>query len=84
MDYTYTSTRLTFNAATTSRTMTIPILEDDIVENCENITVTVTHYSSRVDISTRRATVNIIDNDGKQLCLSYFFLVNVRIFPTCI
>jgi len=65
VDYTYTSTRLTFNAATISRTMTIPILEDDIVENCENITVTITYYSSRVAISTPRATVSIIDNDGK-------------------
>ena len=45
--------------------MTIPILEDDIVENCENITVTVTRYSSRVAISTPRVTVSIIDNDGK-------------------
>lgn len=65
MDYTYTSTHLTFNAATTSRTMTIPILEDDIVENCENITVSITRYSSRVAITTPRATVNIVDNDGK-------------------
>ena len=69
MDYNYTSTRLTFTAATTSRTVTIPIIDDDRVENCESITVTLTrynnYYSNRVDISTPRATVSITDNDGK-------------------
>lgn len=69
MDYTYTRNVLSFNAATTSRTVTIPIIKDERVENCENITVTLTryynYYSNRVDISTPRATVSIIDDDGK-------------------
>ena len=67
MDYTYTRDVVTFNAATTSRTVTIPILEDDEVENDETIEVTLTryYYYNRVDISTPRVTVFIVDNDGK-------------------
>ena len=62
LDYTLSSSRVRFNAATSSQTVTIPILEDDIVENDETITVTL---SSGAIISTPRASVIVIDNDGK-------------------
>ena len=42
VDYTDTSSDLSFNAATSSQTVTIPILEDNIVEGSETIIVTLT------------------------------------------
>ena len=62
LDYTLSSSRVRFNAATSTQTVTIPILEDDIVENDENIEVTLRGGGT---ISTPRASVIIIDNDGK-------------------
>ena len=65
VDYTYTTSSIRFDSTTSSRTVTIPILEDDIVEYDETINVTLTRSSSRAVVSTPRATVIIIDNDGK-------------------
>ena len=64
LDYTLSSSSVSFNAATTSQTVTIPILEDDIVENDETVSVTL-NGGSRTIVSTPRASVIILDNDGK-------------------
>ena len=79
VDYTYTTSSLTFNNATSSRTVTIPILEDEIVENCEIINVTLSG-SSRTVVSTPRASVCIVDNDGKYspVILTQFVSVHDR------
>lgn len=65
LDYTLSTSSIRFDVATSTQTVTVPILEDDIVENDETINVTLTRSSSRAVVSTPRATVIIIDNDGK-------------------
>ena len=65
MDYTVTSSDLTFNASTSSQTVTIPILEDDIVEGSETIIVTLTSADPAAILSPPSASVTIEDDDGK-------------------
>ena len=65
MDYTVTSSDLTFDAATSSQTVTIPILDDDIVEDSETIIVTLTSTDPAAILNPSSATVTIEDNDGK-------------------
>ena len=45
--------------------MTIPILEDDIVEDSETIIVTLTSTDSAAIVNPSSASVTIEDNDGK-------------------
>ena len=65
MDYTVTSSDLTFNASTSSQTVTIPILEDDIVEGSETTIVTLTSADPAAIVNPPSASVIIEDNDGK-------------------
>ena len=66
-DYIITSSDLTFDAATSSQTVTIPILDDDIVEDSEAIIVTLTSSDPAAIVYPQSASVTIEDNDGKQL-----------------
>ena len=65
VDYTVTSSDLTFEAATSSQTVTIPIVDDDIVEGSETIIVTLTSADPAVILNPPSASVTIEDNDGK-------------------
>ena len=65
VDYTVTSSDLAFNATTSSQTVTIPILEDDIVEDFETIIVTITSADPAAIVNPSSASVTIEDNDGK-------------------
>ena len=65
MDYRVTSSDLTFNTTTSSQTVAIPILEDNIVEGSETITVTLTSADSAAIVNPPSASVTIEDNDGK-------------------
>ena len=67
VDYIVTSSDLAFNATTSSQTVTIPILEDDIVEDSETIIVTLTSTDSAAIVNPQSASVTIEDNDGKKL-----------------
>ena len=64
LDYTLSTSGIRFDVATSTQTVTVPILEDDIVENCEIINVTLSG-GSRTVVSTPRASICIVDNDGK-------------------
>ena len=66
MDYVVTSSDLTFDAATSSETVTIPLLEDDIVEGSETVIVTLTSADPAVILNPSTASVTIEDNDGKR------------------
>ena len=68
VDYTVTSSDLTFDAPS-SQTVTIPILEDNIVEGSETIIVTLTSTDPAAILNPQSASVTIEDNDGKYLCL---------------
>ena len=65
MDYIVTSSHLTFNATTSSQTVTIPILEDNIFEGSETIIVTLTTADAATILNLSSASVTIEDNDGK-------------------
>ena len=65
MDYTITSSNLTFSTTMSSQTVTIPILEDTIVEDSETIIVTLTSADPAATLNPQSATVTIVDNDGK-------------------
>ena len=45
--------------------MTIPILEDNIVEGSDTITVTLTSTDSAAIVNPSSASVTIEDNDGE-------------------
>ena len=65
MDYVATSSDRTYNTSTSSQTVTIPILEDNIVEGSETIIVTLTSADPAAIASPSSASVTIEDNDGK-------------------
>ena len=67
MDYNVTSSDLTFNGATTSQTVTIPILEDNVFEGSETIVVTLTSADPVSILKPPSTSVIIEDNDGKHL-----------------
>ena len=64
VDYKITSSDLTFNATTSSLMVTIPILEDSIVEGSESIIVTLTSSDPAI-LSPPSTCVTIEDNDGE-------------------
>ena len=65
MDYRVTSSDLAINAATSSQTVTIPILDDSTVEGSETIVITLTSTDPTTILNPRSASVTIEDNDGK-------------------
>ena len=74
MDYNVTSSDLTFNGATTSQTVTIPILEDNIFEGSETIVVTLTSADPVSILKPPNTSIIIKDNDGKQLSSHSYML----------
>ena len=66
VDYIFTSSDLTFNATTSSQTVAIPILEDDIFEGSETVIVTLTSADPAAIVNPSSASITIEDNDGKQ------------------
>ena len=62
-----TSSDLVLDTNTSSQTVTIPILEDNIVEDSETIIVTLTSSDSAAIINPSTASVIIEDNDGEWL-----------------
>ena len=65
VDYDVTSTNLIFSATTSSQIVTIPILEDSILESSETINVTLMSVDPAAILNPASAVVTIEDNDGK-------------------
>ena len=66
MDYTAVNTTLTFSVSMTTQVVTIPILDDQIVENeYEYFPVTLTTTDPAVTLSIQTASVRINDDDCK-------------------
>ena len=65
MDYIFTRSDLTFNTTNSSQTVTIPILDDNIVEGSETIVVTLTTADPAAILNPSSASVTIEDDDGK-------------------
>ena len=67
VDYTAVSRSLTFNAAVSTQTVTIPILDDLIVEHSEMFTLTLTSTDPAVILHPSSSTINIEDIDSELL-----------------
>ena len=66
-DYTSVSMDLTFNSGTTTQTVMIPIVGDNVVESTESFTVSLTSADSAVTLNPSTTTVTIQDDDSKFL-----------------
>ena len=64
VDYEVTTVDLTFNTTSSSQTVAILIIEDNIVEGSETINVTLRSTDPSAIINPRSAIVTIEDNDG--------------------
>ncbi|MFB2894946.1 DUF4347 domain-containing protein, partial [Aerosakkonemataceae cyanobacterium BLCC-F50] len=64
-DFDNTTQTINFASGETSKTVTIPINEDTLVEGNENLTLTLVNPSTNFVLGTQKtATVDIIDNDS--------------------
>ena len=70
MDYTTTSGSITFSPTVSQQTILVPIIDDQIRENRETLTVTLTNAPARVMLVPRQGTIGILDNDGKTASLT--------------
>lgn len=78
-----TNMMLTFNAGSTTQTVTIPILSDNVVESTESFNVSLTTSEPNVTASGT-ATVNIQDNSSKFWDTELFsFVLSAREQGTC-
>lgn len=62
-DYTATSGTLTFLAGETSKTVSVPTIDDTVVESAETFTMTLSSPSGGATLETASATATINDND---------------------
>ena len=56
---------ITFNAQESKKTVSISLINDQVIEGNENFTVTLETTQPRVVFSRSQTTVTIQDNDGK-------------------
>ena len=65
VDYEAVHTTLIFNESIPTQVVTIPILDDQIVENDKSFGVTLTTADTTATLKLQTASVIITDNDGK-------------------
>ncbi len=70
-DYTATSGTLSFAAGEISKTITVPVLGDKVVESSETFSLTLSNPSGATLGSAASATATIIDNDSAVTLPSY-------------
>ena len=75
IDYTPVSRSLTFNAATTSQMVEVPIIDDNIVEHSEIINLSLVSTDSAVILNPSTSTITIEDVDSKWLCKYYLLYI---------
>ena len=68
VDYEAVTTNLTFNIFMPTQVVTIPILDDLIVENYKSFGVTLTTFDSTITLGLQTASVIIRDDDSKLHC----------------
>ena len=74
MDYTAVSRTLTFNAVISTQMVTIPILDDLIVEHSEMFTLALTSTDHAVILDPSSSSVTIEDVDGELLQVRYVLI----------
>ena len=72
MDYTLVSRSLTFNADLTIQVVDVPIIDDHVVENSENINLTLVSADSAVILNPSTSTITIKDVDSKLLYIDHY------------
>ena len=71
MDYEAVTTNLTFNNSTSAQVVTIPIVDDLVVENyLESFRVTLATFDTAVTLRSQTTSLTIRDNDSKLHCTS--------------
>ena len=65
VDYSFTSSEVTFSATTSSQVVTIHIIDDNILESSETINVTLTSVDPAAILNPASAVITLDDNDGK-------------------
>ena len=65
VDYSFTSSEVTFSPTTSSQVVTIPVLDDTILESSETINVTITSVDPAAILNPASAIITLDDNDGK-------------------
>jgi len=65
LDYSFISSELMFSTTASSQVVTIPILNDTILESSETVNVTVTSIDPAAILNPASAVITIEDNDGK-------------------
>jgi len=84
MDYQAVNTTLTFSVSMSTQVVTIPILDDQIVENKnEYFPVTLTTIDSAVTLNIQTATVHIRDNDSKLQLIYTWDIVCILLMVIC-
>ena len=63
-DYTHTSDTLTFAATETAKTVSVPLINDDVAETAETFRLVLTSPGSNAELGDGEATVLIRDDDG--------------------
>ena len=64
-DYTDVTIALTFDAIIITQMVTVPILDDDVVEDTEFINLALTSVDSAAMLNSASATINIEDVDSE-------------------
>ena len=68
VDYEAITTTLTFGVSIPTQMVTIPILDDQVVENDKSFGVTLTTFDTAVTLRSQSTRVTIRDNDSKLHC----------------
>ena len=80
MDYTPVSRSLTFNAATTTQMVEVPIIDDHTVEHSEIINLTLVSTDSAVILNPSTSTITIEDVDSKSLYEDHSIYASMNAF----
>ena len=74
IDYEAVNTTLTFNGSMLAQVVTIPILDDQIVENDKSFRVTLTTFDTAATLCLQTASVTIRDTNSKLHCTNKYIL----------
>ncbi len=74
-NYAAVSGRLIFSIGEYSKTVTVPIINNDLIEGNKTVKVVLSNPSDRAVLGTNTATITVLDDDGSLIVPSGFALV---------
>ena len=57
----------------------VAIIEDTVVEATEEFTIQLSTDDTQIRLITESATVSIVDNDGEETTLTYFYSLHMSV-----